>query len=398
MPSLPRIITVDPTGNAARIVRSVIDITEYACRQVDVPSGAEAIEEMELGGSQLIVSSLNLEDMSALALVEQAQNINAQAGIVILADIDDPEMSLEEQKERGFIYLQRPVDVQIFTQVMVAGMRGENLFDALRRPAGGGGRSEESYTPVPVMDLDRAGGFVESLVTELGAMSVLLLTRDGEVLLEKGATNFIEHEALTAALIPSAQSNISMRNIVGGSAPTLLQFYDGEDRDVYTLSVGLHHMLCIAYDGERGQREFGMVNRFGRKIAQDLIALVGAEAFYIQKAQPEAPKQQVDDLPRRTIAVSKVKLEELEEEVHLERASEFSFGEENDAGGAELERVQMDAIEDFDESILDQLDKLDMSAADDLFSLDSLENMNVQVKSNRTITQQEARELGLLDN
>jgi hypothetical protein len=389
MPSLPRIITVDPTGTVARLVHATIDISEYACRQIDVPTAAEALEEIQLGGGDLIVSALDLEDMSSMTFVEQSQQIKADIGILLLADETDPMMDLTEQRERGFVYLQRPIDVTTFSQVIFAGMRRIDLFEALRKAEGVSGSVSKEYGPVPDIDLDRAGAIIDQLLVDLGAMSIMLLGRDGSITLERGADNFMDRDEVASALLPSIQSNIGMRELVGGDS-NVLGFYDGDHRDVYTLSVGLHHLLCIAYHGEKGQREFGMVNRLGRTAAMDLIALLGAEAFMLRLKQPDP--RATDELPRRTIAAPRVNLLEDEEPVALERAAEFV----SDAPA--IEAVHMDAISDdeFDPSFLDQLGSMDESAADDLFSLDNLGDVELNVKFGKTLSDDEARDLGIL--
>ncbi len=389
MPSLARIITVDPIGNTARVVRAIIDLSDYACRQVDVPTGEEALEELQLGGASLIVSALKLDDMSAMALVEQAQQTHPEAAVIVLADETDPLMAPDEQHERGCVYFRRPLDIQKFASVIFAGMRGVDIFDALRKASQTNKESGSDFGPVPPIHTDSAGSIVDKLLIDLGAMAIFLIGRDGSLLLERGADNYLDRQALLDALMPTINSTINMRDIVGGEA-TMLQFYDGDHRDIYTLSVGLHHMLCIAYDGEKGQREFGMVNRLGRKAAMDLIALLGAEAFMLRRARPEAPPD--DELPRRTMATPRVQADDLEEPVQLERATEFV------SDAPEIERVTLEAISDdeFDPSFLDQLDNLDDTEAEQLFGLESLENSELNIKLGKTISRDDAEELGLL--
>lgn len=391
MPALPRIITVDPTGNVARIVRAAIDLSEYLCRQIDVPTAEEALDELQLRASSLLVTALNLEDMRAFDLTEQAKQTKADIAIIVLADEDDPEMDMQTQRDYGFVYLQRPLDIQQFSSVMFAGMRGEDIFAALSAPTVDA-TADESMEPPPNIDLTRAQEIVDRLVSELFAMSILLIDRAGNVLLERGpSSNYIDRNALTAALKPSMYANIDMRDIVGGEATTL-QFYDGDDRDIYALSVGLHHMICIAFDGEKGQREFGAVNRYGRKAAMDLIALLGAEAFFIRRTQ--AQEQKPDDGLRKR-ATRMVPAVEVEQELKLAPAEGFEVAKN---AGNELEKVAFESIPDeaFDPSFLDQLDQLDLSAADDLFSLESLEGSSNGLRSQRTISEEDALQLGIL--
>jgi CheY-like chemotaxis protein len=395
MPSLPRIITVDPSGNVARIVRAAIELSDYLCRQIDVPTGEEALEEMKLTHSDLLIAALNLEDIRAFDLAEQARQIREDVAVLILADGDDPEMDMTRQREHGFVYLQRPLDIQQFSAVLFAGMGGEDIFAALNRPAPTA-TSDAARSPVPPIDVNRAGEIIDRLVSELLAMSVLLIDRKGEVLLERGpSANYIDQVALTQALMPSMGVVISMRDIVGGEASTL-HFYDGDDRDVYTLSVGLHHMLCIVFDGEKGQREFGAVNRYGRRAMMDLIALLGAEAFFVQPVEATESTDEHVRLVRRTKRETTtnptVPLEE--QTLTLARAEGFEAqGKGNDLAKLEFEPIPDDA---FDASFLDQMDTLDLSQAEQLFSLDSLGDAVSGLRSQSTIDEEQAIRLGIL--
>lgn len=392
MPSLPRIITVDPTGNVARIARAAIDLSEYLCRQIDVPTGEEALDEMKLTSSDLLISALNLGDMRIFDLAAQAKSIKDDLAIVVLADEEDPEMDIDTQQEHGFVYLQRPLDIQQFSRVMFAGMKGEDIFGALYTPPSAVSATNH-MGPVPRLNLQKAQEIIDRLVSELYAMSIILIDREGNLLLERGpSANYIDRAALTSALMPSMRATIDMRDIVGGDATTL-HFYDGDHRDVYTLSVGMHHMLCVAFDGEKGQREFGAVNRYGRKAAMDLIALLGAEAFFVRRDQPE---DKTDTQLRRRATVAAPVVEE--EEAPLARAE--GFFDEVEASGNDLEKIEMDAIPDdsFDPSFLDQLEAMDLSQADALFDLDNVGEVAANLKSQHTISEKDAIQLGILGN
>jgi len=126
-------------------------------------------------------------------------------------------------------------------------------------------------------------------------MAIILATRTGEVLLEDGAPGYLNREQLTNALMPMVTTTIEMSNLVGGQAQSI-QFYDGDDKDVFVFSVGLHHYLCVVFDGQAGSRQFGVVNSYGRRAVQDLIALLGTSAFVIQKQEVTQPVEE----PART--------------------------------------------------------------------------------------------------
>jgi CheY-like chemotaxis protein len=394
MPSLPRIITVDPTGNVARIVRAAIDLAEYTCRQIDVPTGAEAIEELQIGGS-LMITALRLSDMNAFELMETARVANPRTAFIIVADEGETPIDLEDQRAGGYLYLQRPVDVNIFTGVLFAGMRGTDIFEALKKqPAAA--EVKEEMGPVPLIDIAAATKIIDDLMRDIGARSILLIGRDGSILLERGSVNYLKHDPFLHALLPTIRANIDMREIVGGDA-SMLQFYDGDQRDVYTISVGLHHTVAIVYDGENGSRQFGSVNSFGRRAVQKLIDLLGAEAFFIRRVQVQPEDDQM--LRRRmTTSVPTVEVPVEEEEVEIARGDLFTSQAES---AEDSKRVQLEAIADFDPALFDSLANFDESAADDLFNFDQMGQManeNQRMFTNTpTFDQSSARDMGIIN-
>src|SRR6185369_10371442 len=288
MPSLPRVITVDPTQNISRIIRSAADLLGLSIIQIDAPSGADALEELRHSPANLIITSWELDDdMQGLILALEVKKIRPETSVLILAEEDDPETVDEETEgEQPFVYLRRPVDIHQLLRVFVAGLKGENIIEAAR-PVAGAAAAAIDHGPLPPLNLQNARTIIKQMLVDVGAMAIILSARNGEVLLEDGAPGYLDRELLTKALIPTVMTTIEMSPLVGGQAQTL-HFYDGDDKDVFVLSVGLHHFMCVVYDGQAGSRQFGSITRFGRRAAQDLIALLGASAYMIQPS--EAPK------------------------------------------------------------------------------------------------------------
>src|SRR5262245_48787663 len=128
MPSLPRIITVDPTGTIAQVVRAAMHLIDRSVIQIDVPGGTEALEEIGRGNSALVITALEIgDDMRGFELALRVKQSSAETGVVILADIDDPEELDEETASNSpFVYMHRPVNVQQFLSVLMAGLSGED--------------------------------------------------------------------------------------------------------------------------------------------------------------------------------------------------------------------------------------------------------------------------------
>jgi hypothetical protein len=243
--------------------------------------------------------------------------------------------------------------------------------------------------PVPNLNLEHAQTTLETLLADLGAMAIILSSRAGNVLLEVGAVGYLDRVELTQAVLPTIKSNINMKDIVGGNA-SALQFYDGADYDVFVLSVGLHHFICVAFDGEGGSRQFGGVNRYGRRAAEDLIAVLGASAWIIEKPQVQEPEVR----RKSELRNAPTPAPQEEEELVLESAS---FGDE--AAEAEPEMPKMEAIDDsmfnVDDLFGDMGGDADMNLFDDMEALEGIAREDDSGRKG-TLDWDSARQLGLI--
>jgi hypothetical protein len=239
-----------------------------------------------------------------------------------------------------------------------------------------------------LLDVDAAVGILDSLLTDLGAMAIILSTRAGETLLERGAVGYIDREELAQVLLPVMTANIGIKKMVGGDLSSV-QLYDGDNYDIFVLTIGLHHIMSVIFDGTQGSRQFGMVIRFGRKAVEDLIAIVGADAFFIQQAQPQDA-----GLQRRSVAAKKARVIEEEEPVELARAD---FAAEVTAVPAPEPLVQLEAIAE-DDFNLDDLFGGDFSVDEGMFDMDKMEEMAKESAPQRkgALSWDEAGDLGIL--
>jgi hypothetical protein len=379
---LPRIITVDPTWTISRIVHSAIDLLDRSVIQIDVPGGGDALEEIKRGGASLVITAWELyDDIKGPELALRVRQTSADTSVIILADIDDPELDEETLAESPFMYLHRPVDIHLFLRVLIAGLSGENIFEAAKPPSVSAGAPMFDHGPVPAIDMQNARTIVKRMLVDVGAMAIILATRTGEVLLEDGAPGYLDREQLTKALLPTVVTNIEMSPLVGGQSQTI-QFFDGEEKDVFVFSVGLHHFMCAIFDGQAGNRQFGAVNRYGRQAVQDIIALMGAAAFIIEEQPAAPPEDQQRTRKKRTEEVEALEPVIARPEIPVEAP----------------EPLQLEPIPDstFDPSIFDQLGELDTSEADDLFDPDKLAEMVNKGSGRKELSFEEALQIGVM--
>ena len=385
MAPLPRILTVDPTGAVARMVRAALSLIDRAAIQVDVPAGAEALEEVYRGEFRLVVSTLGLgEGIKGFELALRVKQAQPDTGMILLADTNDPEDLDQETREASpFIYLHRPVDPYRFIRVLIAALDGKDVQAAAYGPASPREGVPANTAPIPTLDVRAAQNIVDTLLTDVGAMAIVVANRSGDVLLERGAVGYLDREQLTNVLLPSIHATMEISTLVGGRT-SALQVFDGDAYDIYVLSIGYHHFMCLIFDGQIGGRQLGAVNRYGRRATEDLIALIGATALQIQR-----PAQPAIAAPADVAAEPEPSIEPI-----VERAEAF----EPEPIQPEPEPLKLEPIENLDLNIFDQkLEAMDEELADDLFAPEKLAEIANETRRDRgPLSYDEARELGII--
>src|SRR5690606_18453092 len=112
---------------------SAVDLIDRPVIISDVPTGTLALEEIQHAGCQMLITAWELsDDMRGLELALRSKQKAPDAGVMILAEVDDPdELDEETLAESPFIYMSRPVDIHQFMRVLVAGLDGTDLREAM---------------------------------------------------------------------------------------------------------------------------------------------------------------------------------------------------------------------------------------------------------------------------
>lgn len=385
---IPRIVTVDPTGIVARVVRSALELLDLSVIQTDIPFPSDALNEID-ERVNLVITSYTLDsNLNGFELAYRIKPASPNTSVIVLAD--NEETSMDTPADPAYVYLARPLDIQRFLKVLIAGLESPDAMQKAYQTDSGmtALTSDDDLGVVPKLDVNSARKIFEKLQSELGSMAIILADRTGELLLEIGTTNYFNRNELTRSLVPMMKTNLGMREVVGGQVTTI-QFYDGDNYDVFVLSVGLHHFISVVFEGEQGARQFGFVNRFGRKAVEDLIGLIGANAFFVM---PTPPAGRVDDLPKRQTMTTKV-VSPVDEPVELARA-EITF--DDDTGQFETVLNNLEPITDLN---IDLLFGDGLEVDESIFDFDNLDKVNKEDANffkKGKISWDDAKDLGVL--
>ena len=397
MASLPRILTVDPTGVVSELTRAALRLIERAAIQVDVPGGLEAIDEVDRGHFRLVVAAVRLgETLNGAEFAQHVQQRQPGTSIVLLAGPQDAlaVASLERlsQETGAFVILGYPTEPHQLLRILVAALEGKDIVSAAYTAPPGLEEPANELPPVPALDLSAASRVLDSALTDVGAMAVVLSTRNGDVLLERGAVGYLDRVQLTSALAPTVGATIDMTRLIGGR-PAALLFYDGENYDVFVLSVGLHHFLSLVFDGQNGLRSYGAVNRYGRRASEDLIALIGASALILDmpSLQDDAPAYEpLAEVAPEPQPLARAELPPAPAEPRRKTESQPVVTVAEPA----REESDLDLLSLFNAS---DLQALPMSELEDLFDPERLAEIAHETRQESgPLTYEEARELGLI--
>lgn len=400
MASVPRILTVDPYGNIPAQIRAAFELMDRYVTQIDVPSATVALEEFERGGIDAVIAAWEAgDDMQGWELVGRLRDIDASVNVILLGNYGDMDMDEETLEQSPFVYLRRPFDIPQLLRVLKAALDDDDIFEAMRPPVTAGVQSIPDMGPVPKINEERAAQVVDELNRDVNPIATILATREGETVIEQGMTSDIDTRDLARTVVHAILANIDLRDFAGGDT-SAMQFFDGDDYDIFLLSVGLHHFLILIFDGTSGTRMLGPVNNYGRKRVRELTEVLGAHAWIMQRrrtdeddilrrSQPRtATQEQAKPLARAQIT-SEVPAVTDDDETELMEVEEIEL---------ESNLPKLDAIAD-DEFDVDALfADGDDDSGEDLFSLDALEELagDFDAGDGSTIDWSQAEQLGLI--
>jgi CheY-like chemotaxis protein len=352
-PTNPRIVVVDNNNGIFSIVRAALELLGRHPRLIETHTADDAIMEIRVLSPDLLVTAQSLmghTDGPTLAM--SAKRELAALPIIVVAHDHDPEIDDETLSQSPFQYLRKPMAPEAFIRALRIALDGPQAVPQETHV------TENLMGPVPNVDGDKLRPVLFQLLRDVGAMAAVLADRNGKVSTFEGAAGYIDRDLLAGALGPGFGSVTKLLSVIGDQ-PRVLQHYDGDKGDIFGLAVGLHYFIMLVFDGNAPASALGNVKRYGGSAVDEMLNVIGAEKAFSMKPVSAAPSPEPAPAPtgkksRRTQEVPAVMASE---PAKNKRASETV-----DA------RPKLEAIENFDPSLLDALGSIDLSAADDLFS------------------------------
>ncbi len=380
MRAVPRIVVVDSSSEVAHIVRGAMTLLDRQYILIEVPTAEDVLVEVQEDGIDLVVTAYQVPGkMHGVELARRVVHACLDTPVIVLARDGDPVLSADDLASVPFQYYIRPVAEPFLRGLRIA-LDGAAAASLEEIPA----VQEDALGPVPPIDIEALRGVVLSLMRDVGAMGIILADRTGRVLIDQGATGYIDREKLAAIMGPSFARASDIKPLIGGEVWTL-HYYDGERLDVFGLALGIHYFMCLLFEGSN-RGAFGPVTMFGRRAAEEMIALMGEAAYRVRT--PEPLSRLVEEEP-----VS-AEVEEAEQPV----GSDAVLTKTPESVEAPGEEQPMEPSADIDlETLFDQ--GVDESLANSLFDPDDLGEIAASIDSDADsrVGYDDAMDMGILD-
>ena len=383
MASIPRILAVDETYQIAEILRGAMALMDRRFILVEVPTAEGALAELQESHADLLVTAHTLPDSNGLELAARAIRESAGTPVIVLASSSDPEVEASALENVSYTYLTRPVGEQ-FLRALRIGLDGEAAVVAQESR-----RTDDSGAlelgPVPEVSEDVLRDNLMSMMRDTTAIGAFIADRLGRVMVSEGITGYFDINVCAATLGPHFASTVDLRESIGGNAWTL-QYFDGENYDLFAMALGLHYFAVLIFDGSK-RAAFGPVTRYGREGADAIIEKIGGEAAWSFRRK----------VSKVTQSMQAVEMDEAKGKPPKDMTMEAESAPQEDAPEpAEVPELVLDPVENLDvDTLFNQ--KVDESAFDDLFTEEEMTQENVFISKGNNVSFDDAMNLGILD-
>jgi hypothetical protein len=218
------------------------------------------------------------------------------------------------------------------------------------------------------------------MVRETTALGAFVANRLGRIIYTEGITGYGDFDMTlcAASLAPHFAHTVNLREIIGGNAATL-QYFDGNNYDLFAIALGLHYFVVLVFDGAK-RAAFGPVTNYGRKEADSIIDKIGAEAWNFRRQIRQTITQ---NMPVITSAV-------------MESIAIPEIPEEPEYLGLEEPLVKLEPVQNLDiDRIFNQ--QIDENSFDDMFNETDLTQDNIFTTGDNHVSFDEAMNMGILD-
>lgn len=378
MASIPRIMVVDTANRLGDLVRAAMAMLDRRYIMVEIPTPQEALDEVFRTEIDLAVTAYILDGtMTGTEWAERAIREQAGAQIIVASSDSDPKMDAAKLKAMPFQYISYTAG-EHFLRAIRIGLDGHEVVEAEE------GQSAVSLDlgPIPNLDIDHTRSVLLEAIREIGAIGGLVSDRAGRIVVDEGATGYIDKNQMTALFGPTFAQAIKVAPQVGGNGWSL-KYYEGDRYNLFTLAAGYHYFMMFLVESS-DKLAFGAVTRYGRQGAKRIIDMLGEKAWGYSEAQPVAEVVVIEPVVAAKVVPEVVAPTMIEPPITdtAELASKLFEEKLEPIGDLDLDAIFGQAQDD--------------AMFGDLFSEEALLKSDLLLADDNSVSYEEAQDMGLL--
>ena len=254
---------------------------------VDVPSAEEAQLEFRRGPVDLLITDLRLPGISGLELIRRLHKSSSAARMIVISGYAD-ETARAEFRSLGALFFPKPLDLPAFLKGVQEAVSLRDLAEARDSVSGA------EAAPTPAAREGEPPALPERLARlqrDLGALAVLLVDYQGGIAAQSDEVPGLDLARVLPRLRQALAGARDVAQALGAQTPANLHLFDGSAFDLYAADVGEAFALLILFDGQRGAGQAGLVLRYGRQAADDLLTVLNVPGALTPPAPAsQAPK------------------------------------------------------------------------------------------------------------
>jgi len=233
----------------------------------------------------LLITDLRLPGISGLELIRRLHKSSCAARMIVVSGYAD-ETARAEFRSLGALFFPKPLDLGAFLKGVQEAVSLRDLAEAREAVSG----PEAAPAATPAAREGESPALPERLARlqrDLGALSVLLVDAQGGIAAQSDQAPGLNLPHLLPRLRQALAASREVSQALGAQTPSNLHLFDGSAFDLYVADAGADFALLIVFDGQRGAGQAGLVLRYGRQAADDLLTVLNVPGA-LHPAAPEA--------------------------------------------------------------------------------------------------------------
>lgn len=127
-----RLLVVDDQPEITQHIKALIEKkTRYQVETSNHP--IQALEKLREGGFNLVISDINMPEMSGIELLKSIKNIDMNLEVILLTGFSSYDTALEALQHRAYDYIEKPVNSQKLLHVIGNALSRQELSEEINR-------------------------------------------------------------------------------------------------------------------------------------------------------------------------------------------------------------------------------------------------------------------------